>query len=106
MGKEKDAPPLDIPPLLTESQQIDLSACQDAMRSADSEFSSDQWRAIDDLGDLYIMSSGCIYKEEHAYVARWRGVREPITLIPAGPTLFAGRVHHELMSFAIEVSTY
>ena len=91
---------------MTKKQSIKLDSRAEATPSEESEFILDMRLIFADLGETFITSDGCLYKAAHAYVAHWRGVREPTTLIPSGMASSTERLHRELMSFALDVATY
>ena len=74
--------------------------------SDDSTYDAAVWEKVAALGDLYILSVGCMYGAARGYISAWGSTRAPTTLLPGNLEMFAGRVQPELLSYVRDVAAY
>ena len=90
---EQATPPLDTPPGLNNEQQNMMGAYIGRVPNEESKYDAGTWKSVASLGDLYILSIGCMYKAAHGYISAWRQDRPPPQLYcrPILTCLMAGR---------------
>ena len=104
--QERDTPPLDEPPKLSQPAQVALGELFEVIPGPKEPCSMKKWQEIASRSDHLVGIVGDVFLASHAYMARWRATREPTTMAPAGLKVFQGLVGDEIFDYAMDMATF
>ena len=103
---ERDTPPLDEPPELSQPALVALGALFEVIPGPKEPFSMKKWHEIASKSDHLVGVVGDVFLASHAYMASWRATRVPTTMTPAGLKVFQGLVEDEIFDYAMDRATF